>query len=320
MSPNDPLAHYEATEAQELIQLLHAAKPQADVQVPASFRVKVQSQKARRSTRAWERAWSSLTVSPLWGAALAAGFLLSVGANAWLGTRLWERFAPGSAPRTGVEQARGAVSWNASTFQAGIQSQTPLGALVTASPLEPQGTAFGFAPAAPVSAYRTGLLYADALAALRSGTLEVAAQRLTGLEQALTQAQAPTSLTTYVQTLGVVVARSQATDAGLEALLAPFETVYTEYVTQQEGSQLPLFRLGTWVGTMALAAAAGDTSALHRGNVTGYFLDAMRQRQAPTGLLQALQRLNDLLGRPALTAPETTEVRKLLTTIHSLVG
>jgi len=321
MRRKKPLEQYEATEAQDLIHLLQAARPPSDMQAPASFRVKVLSQTARRRARSWWFAGLPTTFSPALGTALAAGLLLSLGVNAWFGTHMWERPAPGSPQTARVGQEAGDVSFNASTFQAAIQSQTALGALVAAhSPLEDQGVTFGFAHTPTTRSYLIGVLYVEALAALRSGTMDVAAQRLAALEQALTHEQAPASLTTYTGTLHHVVERSQATDGALDALLAPFEVLYADYAVRQRGDRLPLFRLGTWVGDMSLAAAAGDKAALRRGNVTGYFISAMQQLQAPKGVLQALGRIKQLLEQPVLTDQEVKEVLKLLKKTHSMLG
>jgi len=111
-----------------------------------------------------------------------------------------------------------------------------------------------------------------------------------------------------------------APDGALDTLFVPFEALYTDYARHHGGSRLPLFRLGTWVGDMALAAAAGDTAALRRGNVTGYFIGARQQQKAPRSVLQALERIKQRLEQPVLTDQDVAEVLKLLKKTHSLVG
>ena len=315
------LEDYEATEAHEIIRLLAAVKPQHEARAPANFRAKVLSQVARRQARRGGLAWVTDMFLPAWAPALAAGLVLSLGLNAWLGVHLWEGHEPAGQQTAQMRHDPGDLPFNAAAFQAGIHSQTPLGTLVAAhTTLEDQAVAFGFARAATANPARVGMFYVEALAALHSGDLQLAARRLTGLERTLRAEHTPASLGRYTTALRSLVERHDAADLSLEAFLVPFETVYTDYITRQGRERLILFQFGAWLGNMALAAAAGDQAALRQGNITPYFLTEMQHIHAPKGTLDALNRLQQLLGQPTLTEREVTEVLTLTKKAQQLLG
>jgi hypothetical protein len=316
MAEQDELERYENTEAQEILRLFAAARPQQESQVPAHFRARVWSKVEQRRARHGWRAWVPGRLTLAWG--LVAVLLLSLGFNAWLGLQLW---APGASDRNQAAQPHSDVPFNAYAFQAGIQSQTALGTLVAEhSTLGEQAVTLGFARQPGLRPYRVGLLYVEALVALHSSHFELAAQRLTALEQALLEEQAPAFLSAYINALRSLVEPHRAVHPAPVALLAPFEAAYAEYARGQEGERLILFRFGAWLGNMSLAAAAGDSAALRQGNLTPDFSRAMRRLSVPQGVRDALDRLDQLLTQPALTERDIAEVLKLVKKSQRLLG
>ena len=321
MSRQDELEHYEHTEAQDLIRLLGGMRPPQDIRAPADFRAKVlrqvEQRRGHRGVLAWVMEWGSPVLTP----ALAAMLLISLGANFWWGLHAWAPGTPENQQAAKSGQSADNVPLHAYAFQAGIQSQTALGTLVAEhSALGATPATYGFTSQPRTRPYRVGLLYVEALAALRSDNVAVATPRLAALDHELAQGQAPTTLTTYMGTLRSLAEHPSAVPGALAALLVPFEPTYTEYAGGDGGESLTLFQFGAWLGNMSLAAAAGDMAALRQGNVALYFLKVMRQFSAPKGVLDALERIDQLLAQPGLSERDVAEVVKLVKKAQTLLG
>jgi hypothetical protein len=140
------------------------------------------------------------------------------------------------------------------------------------------------------------------------------------LESALLHESAPPLLSQYVSTLRGLVEQSQAPAGVPGVLLAPFEPWYAAYAEHHGKDRLVLFRCGTWLSTMALAAAAGDSAALRQGNLAPYCAQGLPQLSVPKGVHEALTRLQQLLTSSALTARDMQEVLSLVKKMQMLLG
>jgi hypothetical protein len=281
----------------------------------------------------WRQALHAWQPRPLvWASVLAASLVLSLTLNAWLGYRtlslrqqLVERFpalervATTRDLLTRLDLHNSAAFFNSSLFQSSIQSETSLGALAAAHPaLEDQARSLGFA--AMSEFYRVGALYAEALAYLRSGNLEVTAKRLTAIEKQLRRLSVPSSLADQVRHMRHLLESGQYTSAVLGEGLALFQPLCEQVAREQGPEQLMLFRVGTWLVDMRLTAAAGDTVLLRQGDKARYFLHEMQRLNAPPKVVEALERLNHLMVQSTMTGADVQEVLRLVKLMQMLLG
>ena len=324
MAQHNELERYEHTEAQEIIRLLQAMQPQQEAGAPADFRVKVLHKVEERRAQRWGFAWLTGFMTPAWASAAALGFLVSLGANIWLGARLWQPRSLGNqqVARTNQGATDQGSPVNVYAFQAEIQSESPLGTLVAEhSTLEKTTTAFGFAgKPAKTAAFLIGTLYAEALAYLQSDDWEAVLWHLAALENELTAVQAPVSLSQYVSTLSDFVEGYQESSAAAAEWLALFEPLYEDYARSQSVEKLLFFRTGAWLENMALAAAAGDQTALQQAAAVQYFMQALPQFNVPQEVLDTLEQIKRALEKPALDDREVTGVLKLIKKAQRMLG
>jgi hypothetical protein len=321
MRRKDALERYEQTGAQDLIRLFQAVRP-PEVQTPPDFRTKVLTRIEQRRARHGLLGGLTPLLTPWWAPALAVMLLLSLSVNVWTGFRAFGQRTPAS------QQAAGPVldplgkerPLQASTFQARIHSATDLGTLVTAHAVtgEP-AVAFGFAPMSERARFfRLGSSYAEALAYVHSGTRDAAVQRLAAMHEELVDIQGPSVLPHYLSEMQHLLQNRQYTAEVLEKFLALFEVLYTEEA-QSVGAESPtLFRAGTWVENMKLAAAAGDKDALRQVTTAQYFRREMQSLHAPQGILDALEQISHIVAKPELTDRDVTEVLTLTKQVQRL--
>ena len=325
MSGTDELEQYERTEAQDIVRLFKAAQPMDEVRAPSDFHLKLMQKIAERRERprafAWIADWWQPAVIP----ALTALLVLSLGINAWFTARTWW------APEPVVEQTANLqpVSFpqegpaSAHDFQTNMIHHADLGALVAAnSTVEEQMVAFGFASKpAPARSYFLGTLYAEALAYARSGNTEAAAGHWAAIRKEVEAIAMP--LVVYarqIETLLTAPADGQTADRTTElvAFMALFEPLYEDYAGTR--AALPLFRAGTWLTNMRLAAASGDKAALQTPATVRYFQDEMRRLEAPKGVLRALARMSRVVEQDALADRDAQEMLKLVKRVQELLG
>jgi hypothetical protein len=268
----------------------------------------------------------------VWAPVLAISLVLSLICNGWLGYRtlllqrqLAEPFlALGRAAATRellthFDLRDHATFFNSHLFQSGIKTETSLGALAAAHPaFENRSVALGFA--ATPEFYVIGALYAEALAFLHSGNVDVAAKRLVSIEKELRRVPGPSSLANYVSNVRHVLESGQYQPVVLRDGLALFQPLCEEYARDQGTEQLTLFRVGAWLVDMRLTAAAGDKVLLQQGNRARYFLHEMQNLHAPQGVLDALGQLSHLVAKPQIADGDVQEVLRLVQKIQTILG
>jgi hypothetical protein len=207
-------------------------------------------------------------------------------------------------------------------FQAQLPHTTALGALVAARPVpEIPRAVVGFTPHATRSTFvRMGILYTDTVAALQSGAVEAAEERLRLLTQAVTSLQAPPALAQYLRERQDMLQRQPPTDNTMAQLVALFEPLYAQvYATDPTAAARVLFQAGAWLENLALAAAAGDQQAVRQAPVVQSLHDALRPLNVPDTALDALQQLHDRVARQPVTAEDLRAIQTLADTImHQL--
>jgi hypothetical protein len=324
MSPQDDLERYENTEARELIRLFESARPPQAKQAPPDFRVKVLTCIAQRRARRGFLVSVTRMLHPAWAPVLAVGLLLSLSVNVWLGfwameQRVHSEYQMANAPL--VERASAAF-FDVYRFQAGIKSETALDTLVvTHSVIGKRAVTFGFAAQPERSkAFSIGTLYAETLAALRSGNLDLAVQRLQAMEKACLDLQGPGTLSLYLSEMRTLLENRRYAEDVLGEFLSLFEPLYAEYAGSKDADGLTLFRAGAWLENMVLAAAAGDKAALRQVHVGQYFHREIKRLNAPKGVLDALEQLSGMLAQREMTDRDVKAVLKLVKTLQTLLG
>jgi hypothetical protein len=209
-------------------------------------------------------------------------------------------------------------------FQVGMPRAKELGTFVAAhSTLRESPAVVGFTPqAARATFFRIGTLYAEALAALQSGTVAAAAPRLDVLVRALATVQAPRPLAQYLREMQTVLQSQRYTGEEVALFLALFEPLYEDaYVRTTTREGWLLFRAGTWLENLLLAAAAGDPMALQQGG--GVLADIHRtltRLQAPSEVLETLARLHRLVTTLPLTDQDMGTIRILVQELQGMLG
>ncbi len=309
MAGEDKLERYEQNEARALIRLLEMSRPREALRAPPDFRLKVLSKIENTPSRLGVFAWLNAALGPGWVPALTAALLvLSLGVNVWLGARA---LGPSEVQTVRVPAPAHAFQENINLGKGG-----DLGALVTAQGAQAGPVAYGFAgKSTPQQSFLLGTLYAEALAYVRSGDIEVATQRWQAMDQALAQAQEP--LRSYRHNMQAWLEQSPPALERFQALLPLFETAFELYAERLEHQMLPRFQAGAWMTNMRLAAAAGDAQGLRHGAEVDYFLSRL---DAPKGVEDRLTRLGELLAKQNLSERDIKTVDKLVKKMQQILG
>jgi hypothetical protein len=239
--------------------------------------------------------------------------VLSLAVNIWWGIERRGTEPPLSAPESRPVHAY--------RFLQTIQSPTDIGSLVASHPaVEAPFVGLGFALQDPrVAIFRMGILYTDALAALHSGTLDVASRRVDALGKALQSLQAPPLLSHYLSEIHRLLQNQQYTGPEIAKFLALFEPLYAEELGT-DAAEVRLFRFGAWSENMALAVAAGDQRALRQAAAVPYFRTSLLQLEAPASVIAALDRIQHLSTATPLTEEDLRALGSLVRTIQKTLG
>jgi hypothetical protein len=307
-----------AHEVQFLMRGLRQLTPDPHAEVPADFHATVMARARalplpRKPLWAQTRAW--LTV---WAPVLAVGLVLSLGVHVWQGIRALGPHAPGAPQTSALAGHSAGAAMPIYRFQAQLPHTTALGALVAARPVpEIPRAVVGFTSNATRSTFvRMGVLYADTVAALQSGAVEAATERLRLLTQVVTGLQAPPALPRYLQEMQAMLQRQASADPTTAPMVALFEPLYAQvYATDSTAAPWVLFQAGAWLENLALAAAAGDHKAVRQAPVVQFLHDALRPLKVPDAALDALQQLHDRVARQPVTVEDLHAIQTLADTI-----
>jgi hypothetical protein len=324
---NESTAFRDAQTAQEvrfLMRGLHQLAIDPHAEVPANFHATVMA-KARELPLPRKRLWEQLREQfAVWAPVFAVGLVLSLSVHVWQGIRALETRPPGTQ-QTAARPLAGRSATDPLSiyqFQAQLPHATTLGSLVAARsvPQSPR-TVVGFTPQVTRSTFvRIGILYADTLAALQSGAVETAKDRLRLLIQAVTSIQAPPALVQYLQEMQIVLQRQPPADHTMAQLVALFEPLYAHvYATDPAAAAWVLFQAGAWMENLSLAAAVGDQGALQQAPVVQSLHDALRSLNVPDTVLTALEHLRVRVARQPMTPEDLRAIQTLADTItHEL--
>lgn len=303
------------THDDDIIRWFQALPPPHAGQVSPHLRARVLAQidQRRAGGRLWP--WRPWAGSPAWRTVCAAAMLLSLSVNIWWGLDVLGRRTHAQSPSPPL--------LSTDTFQQDLQDIQAFG---TAVPLRSgwraQGGGLGFVPEDMRRTFvRLGTVYTDALAGLRSGARETAAQQVDLLSDLLEQVQAPAVLAAYLHQVQLLLHHPRDAGASLTTFLALFEALYAAAYTQPQATEAwTLFHLGAWLENMALAAQAGDTVVLRQAGALEHFRTTLTALQVPPVVLHALDQLHQLVAAEALTDSGRRTILQLVHTMQQTFG
>ena len=116
--------------------------------------------------------------------------------------------------------------------------------------------------------------------------------------------------------------RHRYNSAILATFLALFEPLYEDtYARAETAERVTLFRTGTWLENLYLAAAVGDAAAVQQG---GQAVDdvrsALAQLQAPREVLAAIEQLQPLVVHQAPSAQDFSMILTLVQKIQAMLS
>ena len=307
--PEDPL--HEHDNDADIRRWFRALGPPPQGQAPpylrASVRAQIAQRRARRGLWAWlPQHWPAVLVP-----VLAAGLVLSLAMNVWWKIDSYQTARPLEQPV------------HAYQFLQALQENTALGTLVAArAAVREQPIGLGFAlQDARIIFFRMGIMFTNALAALQSETLHIAAQHLDTLAKALHSVQAPQALSQYLREIQALQQSQRYSGAELAKFLALFEPLLAaEYAQTDTAVAVTLFRLGAWLETMALAAATGDPISQQQESAIRYFRSVLPVLQTPPEVEQAFAQMQRLMDAPALTEADWQTLRDLIQRTQKILG
>jgi hypothetical protein len=125
---------------------------------------------------------------------------------------------------------------------------------------------------------------------------------------------------TYLSKTRNLLERQQYTTEVLVDFLALGQPLLDDYAKSKGDDKLTLFRAGTWLMDIGLAAAAKDAPALRQPSKAHYFSRELKRLEAPKGVLEALEQLVRLTAKPTLTDADAQEVLTLVKQIQELLA
>jgi hypothetical protein len=214
------------------------------------------------------------------------------------------------------------VLFSSRALQAELSRSEDLSSLAQQnSALGDSATAYGFAAKSDeANVFLVGALYSEALAFLAGGNTALAADRLTALQDQFLSLDVSSSLYGLIsKTLSHVEAQRYSEDALLEmlSLVQPF---FEDYAGGRSEDFLILFRAGSWLVDMSLAAAVGHTELLRQTGHLDYIRGEMQRMDAPNGVLEALDEIASVAAKDEISARDSATVIEQVKRIQSLMG
>jgi hypothetical protein len=207
-------------------------------------------------------------------------------------------------------------------FQSAIRSDKSLGALAKEhSVLGEQTTSYGFAAKSEEAKFFIiGSLYSEALAYLKAGNPDMAAKRLAAIENEFINMLVPSALYNYIsKTRNIIETKRYSPEAQAE-FLSLFQPFYEDYAKSKGENKFTLFRAGSWLMDMSLAAAGGEKDLLRQQGKLDYFIKEMKRMDAPKGAIEALDEIATISKAKEISDKDAEKVLKLVKKIQTILG
>jgi len=212
--------------------------------------------------------------------------------------------------------------FSSSAAQAGLTRGSELGFYAQEnSALGEQASSFGFsAKSDEANVFLVGALYSEALAFLHSGDTETAADRLQALQAQFIRLGVSSALYSYVtKVLNLTIQQRHSNEALLD-MLSLFQPFFEDYAAGQSEDFLILFRAGSWLVDLSLAASVGDADMLRQPAHLAYIVQEMERMDAPQGVGDALGEISKVADKEEITARDTQIVIDQVKRIQSILG
>lgn len=216
----------------------------------------------------------------------------------------------------------GDLVFSSSALQASLEGTVDLGAMAQSnSLLGEQASSFGFsAKSDEANVFLVGAMYSEALAFLRSSDFESAADRLEALQQQFIHLGVPSSLYGYVTKVLNLVSQQEHSKEALLDMLSLFQPFFEDYAVNQSEDYLILFRAGSWLVDLSLAAAVGNTTMLRQQAHLDYIVREMERMDAPPGVSDALKQITEVTAKEKITTRDLNSVIAQVKRIQSILG
>ena len=222
----------------------------------------------------------------------------------------------------GFTLPQGDLVFSSSALQAELDGSVDLGAMAQEnSALGERASSFGFSVKSDeANVFLVGALYSEALAFLRSGNFALAEDRLEALQQQFIRLGVPSSLYSYVTKVLNLVGKKQYSDEALLDMLSLFQPFFEDYASNRSDDFLILFRAGSWLVDLSLAAAAENTTMLRQQAHLAYIVQEMERMDAPPGVGDALGQIAEITAKEEITTRDLQSVVGQVKRIQSILG
>ena len=213
--------------------------------------------------------------------------------------------------------------FNSANYQSAIHGSDNLSQLAkTQSTLGEDAQAYGFAAKSDDAKFFViGALYAEALAHIRGGNLELAAERLAAIEDQLIVLEAPGELYGYISNVRSRVALGKYATEVLVDMLSFFQPFFDAHARQQSQDKQILFQAGSWLVDMSLTAAADNKALIHLAKPQlKYFMEEMKRMDAPKGVLKAYDSIDKIADKEEISDHDVQKVLKQVKKIQTILG
>lgn len=217
----------------------------------------------------------------------------------------------------------GDAYFNSANYQSIIQGGDNLSQLAKSqSPMGGDAAAYGFAAKSDEAKFfLIGTLYSEALAHLSGGNLKLAAERLDTIENQFVAIQVPGALYSFITKVHSRVALEKYPKEALVDMLSLFQPFFEAYAQDLSQDKLILFRAGSWLMDMSLAAAADNRALIRQANPQlAYFIKEMKRMEAPQGVLDAYARISEIADKEAVSDNDVKKVIKQVKKIQTILG
>ena len=167
--------------------------------------------------------------------------------------------------------------------------------------------------------FTLGGLYTALLIQVRSSSTLDAAGGVDSFREALTKLNAPEGFFSYLSELELMIKSQVAGPEAAGRIAGAMQGFLADFVRSRGDAAYAHYQAGRWVTSLALAAKAQDASGLQLG-AAAYFRERLGRADTPEGARQALEELEKLGGKPALTEAEYARIEVLAKKLRAELG
>lgn len=244
-------------------------------------------------------------------------FVAALGVSAYGGAAELGKLPNIQAPKS-VNQ----TMFSSTSDQSLISSDEPLGKLALANSLmSEKATQMGFAAKSPeAKLFLIGSYYSEALALNKSHDNDEALKRIVAIKNMLIELGAPAGLYSYVTHLESLMLHKEKSEEMIADYMSMMQPLLDDYAQSLSADKHTLFRTGTWLVDMGLAAAAGDVSLLKQDDRIGSIIADMKRMDAPKGAQDALEEIKQISSKQDVDKHDAKKILSLVKKMQSVLS